>query len=92
MKIESNSNMPIEMIDRVQTLLSTIPGTIPGDRAYGIDPDIQDLPINAFKVRYIAEASSKVKKYIPEIQVVNIDFEEDTKEGILIPRVVIDWI
>lgn len=87
---EINSDFPKELLDRIDKLLSTISGTIPGDRAFGIDQSIQDMPVAFAKTKYVAEITQKVKKYVPELKVVSVMFEtnEDSK---LIPKVVIDW-
>jgi len=91
MIVISKNDLPKEKVEQVHALVTTPAGTIPGDRAYGIDQSIQDLPIEIYKVKYVSEISVKVKKYIPGIQVKEVLFELDPKDGRVLPKVVIDW-
>ncbi len=92
MNVIVKNNIPMDKVRAVEALISTSAGTIPGDRAFGIDPSLQDLPINLFKAKYIAEISSKVKTYVSGVQVEEVLFEQDHTNGIIQPKVVINWI
>ena len=87
---KNNSEFPSELLKRINTLLSTVSGTIPGDRAFGIDQSIQDMPVVIAQTKYVAEITQKVKQYVPELKVSSVTFNTDI-EGKLIPEVVIDW-
>lgn len=90
MNIHSESNIPLEYLNRVNRLLEIPAGTIPGSREFGIDPSIQDMPIIIAKTKYIAEISKKIKQFFPDLQVEKVDFSF-SDNGKLVPEVIINW-
>lgn len=67
-----------EVMQNVQTLLSTIQGTIPYGRKIGIDGDLQDKPINEVKGLMMSEVVHVLKRYEPraKVKTVNVYYEE----------------
>lgn len=69
-----------EIYDCLKTLCKTYAGTCPLDREFGIDPNIISLNRDIAKEYLIQDLYEKVEKYVPEVEIINIDFEENTKE------------
>ena len=77
-----------EIIQNLRTLLTTPAGTVAFDRDFGIDTSFIDMPIEAAKARITSEYVQKINKYENRVKVSEITFE--TKDNILIPKVVIE--
>lgn len=92
--IEINSSSTNSLINdickNINTLFSTVAGTVVFDREYGIDNTIFDLPVNMMKSRLTVEYINKVKKYEPRASVKEVIFNYNEKEGIVYPKVVIE--
>ena len=58
-----------ELDRQLALLLSTREGTMPLDRAFGLNMDFVDMPPEAAKSLYTAEVTEKVSKFIPEVRV-----------------------
>lgn len=54
-----------ELDRQLALLLSTREGTMPLDRAFGLNMDFVDMPPEAAKSLYTAEVTEKVSKFIP---------------------------
>lgn len=81
---------PNEEVSRnVKVILTTVEGTVPYDRKFGIDGEILDLPINEAKGLYTVECVRKVREYEPRANVLSVDFIYDEVNGTLHPKVVI---
>lgn len=85
--VDGNSEVE-EILQNVNVILTTPEGSVPFDRAFGIDVEILDMPINEAKSLYVVEAVTKVRKYEPRAVVDHVEFDVGT-EGKLIPRVVL---
>ena len=57
-----------ELDRQLALLLSTREGTMPLDRAFGLNMDFVDMPPEAAKSLYTAEVTEKVSKFIPEVR------------------------
>ena len=75
-----------EVLQNVRTIITTIKGSIPLDRAFGIDGDVVDLPINVAKAKLTNEIFSAVRRYEPRAVIESITFEGDIS-GRLVPIV-----
>jgi len=73
---------------RLSLLLSTRQGTIPLDRAFGLNMDFVDMPPETVKSLYTAEVTKKVAKFIPEVRVKSVTWSTG-ETGTLIPKAVI---
>ena len=71
-----------------ELLLSTREGTMPLDRAFGLNMDFVDMPPEAAKSLYTAEVTEKVSKFIPEVRVQEVTWTGGNT-GKLFPKVVI---
>lgn len=61
-----------EYDEQIQCLISTMEGTLPGSRGFGLDPDILDqTPEDALNL-FAMDLQEKVEKFIPGIGVANV--------------------
>ena len=75
-----------EIYQNVRTIVTTIKGTVPLDREFGIDGAVVDLPINVAKAKLTNEIFRAIRRYEPRAVIESISFKgEDT--GRLIPIV-----
>ena len=75
-----------EVLQNVGTIITTIKGTIPLDRSFGIDGDVVDLPINVAKARLTNEIFRAIRIYEPRAVIESISFDGEAS-GHLIPTV-----
>lgn len=87
MEVEINSNVDIEIINCIKTILTTIKGSVPFDRDFGIDVGVLDQNINVAKGMYMIDVVNQIKKYEPRVSVKKVQFKVEGAK--LIPRVVI---
>lgn len=76
-----------EIIQNVKTILSTLKGTVPMDREFGISGEIIDLPISAAQAQMTAEIVDAVNKYEPRAQVVSVNYEDTETDGNVVAKV-----
>lgn len=79
-----------EIMQNIQTLLSTRVGTVPLDRKLGLNGTIIDNPINKAKERLVIDILETIQEYEPRVEVTDIGFVENTSsalDGIMYPKV-----
>ena len=79
-----------EILQNVRIILSTIRGTVPLDREFGVSLNVIDLPQPEAMAAYRGEAVQAVEKYEPRVSVVSVDFKakpDDAMDGRLFPVV-----
>lgn len=76
-----------EVLQNVRTLLCTVIGSVPLDRALGISARLVDRPINEAQARMKAEIIQAIRKYEPRADVRLVIFDGDASTGELLPRV-----
>lgn len=82
-----------EVYRNLQVLYGTVAGEQALDREYGIDAEVQDIPQEEAKALLVAEYIRKTERYEPRAEVVSVEWiESDHKEGVLIPKVVIEIV
>jgi len=77
-----------EVVQQLYILLNTIKGECPMYRDFGINNEYLHMPINVIQTAITMAVMESVKKYVPEVKVVNIRFETDklrAMEGIMNP-------
>ena len=75
-----------EIIQNINTILSTPKGTVPLDRDFGIDWSFVDSPMPEAKMTLRQEIVSALKKFEPRVVVLAISFKKsDAADGSLIP-------
>ena len=75
-----------EILQNLQTIISTVRGSVPLDRAFGIDPDIVDRPILEAQARITDEILRAVREYEPRARINNVGFAGNP-DGRLIPKI-----
>lgn len=74
---------------RVRTILSTAKGTVPLDRAFGVDAQPLDKPLPAARALMTAGIVAAIEAYEPMAQVLSVSFTNDGRagDGVLTPVV-----
>ena len=75
-----------EIIQNVITICTTLKGSVPMDRALGVNPALIDEPVSVMKARISSEITEAIRKYEPRARVSEISFEGDIN-GKITPRV-----
>lgn len=66
-----------EVVQNVNTLLKTAPGTVPLARDMGTPQDVIDLPQSAVAARLQADVIRAVRTYEPRVSVKSVSLELD---------------
>lgn len=61
----------------LSALLTTVEGTCPGDRGFGMDFEYISLPPNEAKNLFVIDLNEKLKEFVPGIVVDHIAFSTD---------------
>ncbi len=75
-----------EVLQNIQTILTTIKGEIPLDRDFGISGEVVDMPMPRAQAVWSNEIFNQVKKYEPRARIESITFQGE-ETGRLIPTV-----
>lgn len=70
-------NIYQEILQNVKAIITTIKGSVPLDRAFGISPDVIDEPINIARAKLSAEIVKAVKEFEPRANIRSINFSGD---------------
>lgn len=84
-----------EIIQNVKTILSTIKGTVPLDRTFGISGEYVDKPPALAQALYTADIVDEVEKQESRVKVSQVLWDQDAlaaMDGTLKPRVIIKII
>lgn len=83
------ASMPLEIVQNVRTILSTVKGTVPMDRLFGLSATMLDKPTPDAMAMMSSEIYGAIRKYEPRCRVKSINFEAD-EDGRLSPKVRIE--
>lgn len=86
--LDSDAPLEEEIVRNARMILTTIEGTVPFDRGFGMSPALIDMPINEVQDFYIVECTTKLRVFEPRATVQNVSFTQDDK-GMFCPRVVL---
>lgn len=75
-----------EILQNVRTILSTIKGSVPLDRKFGISGDAVDKPMQKAEAILSSEIFAQIRRYEPRVSIESITFEADIS-GKLSPTV-----
>lgn len=75
-----------EILQNVRTILSTIKGSVPLDRDFGVDASYLDRPINVAKAMLSSEIIKAIRNYEPRVTITAVDFTANL-DGILKPKI-----
>lgn len=79
------------VLQHVAVILSTVKGSVPLYRDFGLSEDILDLPVNVAKARLASEISEVLDKYEPRAKVLSVRFDNDKQmPGRLVPVVEVE--
>lgn len=79
-----------ELLENAKTILTTLRGTNPQDRAMGLAPgDILGRKLPVAKGAYSIQAIEQIERYEPRLSVAQIYFEAEEQK--LIPKVVLTY-
>ncbi len=75
-----------ELVQNIITICTTAKFSVPMDRAFGIDADFIDDPVNSARSKLCGEIVRAVKTFEPRVRITSIDFTGDG-EGKFYPRI-----
>lgn len=81
-----------EVLQNVNTIVSTSIHTVPLFREFGLESSVLDDTSEIVKARFASEIVEKVEKYEPRAIVESVFFLEDNIEGRMIPRLTISIV
>lgn len=84
--IDSDGFLSEDILSCLHCLYSTVEGTQPLDREFGLSIECVDKPLPIAKNLYALDVVEKTEKYEPRVEVTEVTFEVDG-EAILIPHV-----
>ncbi|NTU28843.1 hypothetical protein HPY27_01540 [Brevibacillus sp. HB1.1] len=76
-----------EIKQNMRTIFSTTQGSVPLDRAFGIDTTEVDGPIPVVEARYTAKIMAAIRLYEPRVTVTAVTYHQNHEIGKLIPQV-----
>ena len=80
-------NEKIEILQNIKTILTTIKGTVPLDRDFGIDGTLIDKPLTVAKPLIVKDIKEKIEQYEPRAKFVSISWSGNDIDGKLIPSI-----
>lgn len=66
---------------QLETLFSTVEGTCPGDRNFGLSNEYQDEPPEVAESSFSLEVYNKTEEYVPQVEILDIEFEHNLEGG-----------
>lgn len=73
-----------EIEQNIRFLCMTVEGSLPLDRAFGLNREFLDKPINEARLILLPELIKKINKYEPRVNVINITYDGiDSTTGFL---------
>lgn len=80
-----------EIVQNVRLIISTIRGSVPLARDFGISPQWIDRPIPVVRAQMIVDIRESVERWEPRATVKEVSFADDpSRPGHLIPTVLIE--
>lgn len=76
-----------EILQNVRAILTTLRGSVPLDREFGLDGSVLDRPVNALRAALTTDIIETVERYEPRVKVKQVSFAGMADEGIVIPTV-----
>lgn len=76
-----------EVLQNIQTILTTAKYSVPLDRGFGLDFKFVDQPIPVVQATLSSDIVGAIRRYEPRAEVVSVTFSGDGESGILVPKV-----
>ncbi len=83
----NESNVVASVLQNVRIILTTIQGTVPMYRDFGLSRDHRGRAIHTVLPMLYADIREKVEKYEPRVRVDNVVIEQAENDGSIIPTV-----
>jgi len=72
----------------VKTIITTWRGSVFLDRAFGIDSNMVDMPVNVLHARLAQDITVTVQKYEPRVEITSVTFDSsNATDGQIVPIV-----
>ncbi|MFC4102903.1 GPW/gp25 family protein [Paenibacillus xanthanilyticus] len=81
-----------EILQCVRTIVSTVQGTVPLDRAFGIDGGVIDQPMTLAPALLAATIIQQVGLYEPRVTVKQVECRQGEVDGALVPIITLDLV
>ncbi len=81
------ASLEMEVLQNVRTILTTLKGSVPMDREFGVDGDIVDLPSAMAQAKMTSEIVAAVHRYEPRARVERVLYDGSEQDGFLRARV-----
>lgn len=66
-----------DLVQRIYCLLSTVKGTVPCYRDFGLSSEWLHRPINAVQSLYATQVAQALAAYLPDVKLLRIRFDND---------------
>lgn len=76
-----------EIVQNVRTIITTVQGSVPLDRSFGLDSSAQDEPTLIAQARLTGLITTAIQTYETRATVVQVAYEADDESGVLRPIV-----
>lgn len=76
-----------EILQNVRTIITTVKGTVPLDRDFGVDASIIDMPLTVARPLIIKEVKEAIERYEPRAKFIEMMWNGNYGEGIMTPTV-----
>lgn len=86
------ATLEAEITQNIRMILTTVKGTLPLDRNFGLSPRIIDTPIERARALVVKEIHEQVNRYEPRARIVQAGFAGDnatSSDGQLLPWVMV---
>ncbi|MGG4034199.1 GPW/gp25 family protein [Paenibacillus cisolokensis] len=75
------------ILQNVRTIVTTVKGTVPLDRGFGVDYIDLDTPIPIAQAQLTAKILDAIEQYEPRVEVVSVQYNNEGSDGRLMPIV-----
>ena len=80
-----------KIAESIRIVLNTPAGSIPSNREFGIDMTYLHLPDNAAKSAFAGAAAEAIERFVPNIRVNQVVFEDGGPPGTLNPLIEVTY-
>lgn len=84
---EAGSEFLEDLLEQAMLLYTTVQGTCPGNRDFGITPLATDAPMPVAEQTLTLDIISKTETYLPMLQVESVEFS--VEDEVLVPHVLL---
>ena len=81
-----------EILQNIRTIITTVIGSVPLDRDFGISWDHLDMPLPVAQTLMRTAIIDAIREFEPRATIVSIEFDENTDDamdGIMKPKVIV---